>query len=177
MTVIAQLRRVVLAVLTMSLGSSCVSSSGRLEPSVVVNWDGRVVNVTINNPHERPVLVEDASFQEEWRVPAGVFVRVSNSTGTILENQAADPESWWTPWFVESSVSEPRRLLELAASGQIRSSLRLQQLVAGMRTSEPPTSGECSFQVRVTIRHSSGRVPLTRTSEWVHIPCAQLFPG
>jgi hypothetical protein len=155
---------------------SCASLTTAL-PSADIDlaWDGSAVALTITNTGQRTLSLADAGYNDGERVPAGVFVRVADDSGAILANQVEEPEGWWTPRFLDSSMPEEPAPIALAPASEIHRSFNPTELVQGMRYNQSHILTSCRFQVRVTVSLSRSRRTTTSSSDWIEIPCSQLF--
>lgn len=159
-------------VATSLAAASCAPTRSRPEPAIALSMDSRGARLTITNLGEGTLHVVDHGYFDGSVVPSNIFLRVADGTGRVLPNQANDPDGWWTPRFVDSSVMERDRLTALAPSSAIERSLSLSELVAGMRLSVPQPVGTCRFQIRATVEYAGGSV--TRTSSWTETECSIL---
>jgi hypothetical protein len=111
-----------------------------------------------------------------------MFIRVRGPDGEMVWTQ--NDEGWWTPLVLRSQIDidrpepweiEPGEIVTLRTTPA--------KLLRGLR--DGPTSGACRFQTRAVIRdydqwpwarEGPAGGAYTVESNWVDIPCADLFP-
>jgi len=135
--------------------------------------NGQVV-LTIANEGDRALRITDYGYRDGLRVPPNVFVRVADSSGSVLHNQAQDVNGWWTPRFVDSSVARPAETMILEPSATIERSLNLDELVGGMQWSGQRPVGMCRYQIRAVIFYHGGVA--SHTSSWTDVDCTVVAP-
>jgi hypothetical protein len=171
---------------------ACCTSVAPLEPDVRLLWDGDAAVLSISNPHDRTIGIVDLNYERDgdgsWptSLPGGVYIRIADDSGAIVTNSVRDPEGWFSPLMLISSLGTPPRRFPLRPAATVVSHVTPAEMVVGMDYDYLPDSGNCRFQFKAEVYSSSSRWALTQpgvftrdsvsqTTEWLSRPCAELF--
>jgi hypothetical protein len=167
---------VALLCLSLTIASCTSAKLESREPYIDVAWDSRTLVLKIANPLEQSILVEDSGLNDQSKIPSGVEIRVVDGAGGIPQTQDGNPDGWWTPLYLESSLLlKPWPMLELPPSAVIERRIDAARLLWGMRPLVRSMDGTCRLQVRATILHSARPAPSVRETDWTSAPCDELF--